>query len=105
MTTDEQLARVQDQRAHAFQDLRDTLAEVKAKVERTKSDLRPHHLVESHPVAASLVTGALGFMMGSRVEKRRTGPVIIAAMLGFALALRSSRAPRSLDGGKVSPLE
>src|ERR1700688_1478503 len=91
MTTEKQIAQNQDERDEARQDLRDTLTEVNAKVERAEGDLRPDHLVESHAVAASLIAGALGFFVGSHVKTRGTGPIMIAAVLGFALALRSSR--------------
>jgi hypothetical protein len=91
MTTEEEISKNQDERNEARHDLRNTLTEVNAKVERAGRDLRPDHLVESYPVAASLVAGALGFLIGSTVKNRVTGPIAIAAMLGFALSRRSSR--------------
>jgi len=98
MTTEEQISKNQDERDEARQDLRDTLTEVNAKVERAGGDLRPEHLVESHPVAASLVAGALGFLIGSTINNRGTGPIMIAAVLGFALSIRSSREASERDG-------
>lgn len=91
MTTEEQISKNQDERDEARQDLRDTLSEVNAKVERAGADLRPDHLVESYPVAACLVAGALGFLLGANVKSRATGPIMIGALLGFALSIRSSR--------------
>jgi ElaB/YqjD/DUF883 family membrane-anchored ribosome-binding protein len=91
MTTEEQISKNEDERDEARQNLRDTLTEVNAKVERAGDDLRPEHLIESHPVAASLVAGALGFLVGSIFNKRANGPVMIATVLGFALSIRSSR--------------
>jgi hypothetical protein len=102
MTTEKQIAQNQDERDEARQDLRDTLTEVKAKAERAEDGLRPDHLVERHAVAASLVAGALGFLVGSTVNSRGTGPIMIAAVLGFALALRSSRDPGEHDGRETS---
>ncbi len=91
MTTEEQNSKNQDERDEARQNLRDTLTEVNAKVERAGDDLRPEHFIESHAVAASLIAGALGFLIGSTINSRGTGPVMIAAVLGFALSIRSSR--------------
>jgi hypothetical protein len=91
MTTEEQISETQDERDEARQNLRDTLAEVNAKVERAGQDLRPDRLVESYPVAVCWVAGALGFFIGSTAKNRVTGPIAIAALLGFALSRRSSR--------------
>ena len=63
MTTEEQISKNEDERDEARQNLRDTLTEVNAKVERAGDDLRPDHFIESHAVAASLVAGALGFLI------------------------------------------
>jgi len=105
MTTEEQISKNQDERDEARQNLRDTLTEVNAKVERAGGDLRPDHLIESHPVAASLVAGALGFLIGSTINSRGTGPIMIAAVLGFALSIRSSRAASEHDGRESSSTE
>ena len=102
MTTEEQISKNQDERDEARQNLRDTLTEVNAKVERAGGDLRPEHLVESHPVAASLMAGALGFLIGSTIDNRGTGPIMIAAVLGFALSIRSSREGSGRDGRETS---
>jgi hypothetical protein len=91
MTTEEEISRNQDERNEARHDLRDTLTEVNAKLERLGRDFHPDHLVESYPIAASLVAGALGFFIGSTVKNRVTGPIAIAALAGFALSRRSSR--------------
>jgi ElaB/YqjD/DUF883 family membrane-anchored ribosome-binding protein len=90
MTTEEQISKSQSERDEARQDLRDTLNEVNAKVERAGDELRPDHLVESHPVGACLVAGVIGFLLGSTISSRATGPIIIAAVAGFALSIRSS---------------
>ena len=105
MTTEEQISKIQDERDEARQDLRDTLNEVNAKVERAGGDLRPDHLIESHPVAASLVAAGVGFLLGSTINSRGTGPVMIAAVLGFALSIRSSRAASEHDGRESSSTE
>ncbi len=98
MTTEEQISRNEDERDEARQSLRDTLTEVNAKVERAGDELRPIHIVESNPVAASLAAATLGFLVGSTVTNRTTGVIMIAAVLGFALSIRSSNEPDKYDG-------
>jgi hypothetical protein len=105
MTTEEQISKSQNELDEARQDLRDTLSEVNAKVERAGAELRPQHLVESHPVGAALVAGVLGFLIGSTIENRATGPIIIAATLGFALSIRSSREASLTDGRETDLID
>jgi hypothetical protein len=90
MTTEEQISAIQTERNDARQDLRDTLTEVNHKVGRAEDELRADRLIESHPVGASLVVGALGFLFGSIVRGRGAGPIVIAALLGFALSKHGS---------------
>ena len=90
MTTEEQISAIQIERKDARQDLRDTLTEVNAKVERAEGGMRPDHVIESHPVGASLIAGALGFLFGSISNSRGAGPVVIAALLGFAISKHAS---------------
>ncbi len=104
MTTEEQISRNQDERDEARQDLRDTLNEVNAKVEQAGGDLRPGHLVASHPIAACLVAGALGVLLGANIKSRATGPIMIATLLGFALSIRSSREGSESDGRETSTI-
>jgi hypothetical protein len=105
MTTEDQIAKDRDKRDQARQNLRDTLTAVNAKVERARKDLRPDHLAENHPLAASLIAGTLGFLVGSTVDNRGTGPIMIAAVLGFALSLRSSRPASGLDARETSDIQ
>jgi len=65
MTTEDQISAIQTERDDARQDLRDTLAEVNEKVGRVEDEMRPDHVIESHPVGAALIAGALGFLFGS----------------------------------------
>jgi hypothetical protein len=90
MTTEEQISAIKIERNDARQDLRDTLAEVEAKVERAEGGMRPDHVIESHPVGAALMAGALGFLFGSIVNNRGAGPIVIAALLGFAISKHAS---------------
>jgi hypothetical protein len=81
--------------AWARQDLHDTLGEVGAKLESVGDNLRPVHLVENHAIGASLIAGALGFIIGS-TSNPIAGAVITAALFGFALSRRSAA-----DGDKA----
>jgi len=90
MTTEEQISAIQIERDDARQDLRDTLAEVNDKVVRVEGEMRPDHVIESHPVGASLIASALGFLFGSISNSRGAGPVVIAALIGFAISKHAS---------------
>ncbi|MFZ0660637.1 MAG: AtpZ/AtpI family protein [Candidatus Binataceae bacterium] len=92
------------ERSEARKDLRDTLAEVSVRIERAESDLRPDHLIEDHAFGASLAAGALGFFLGSKLDSWLTGPVIIGALLSFALVRRSSSGSAKYVGTKLSIL-
>jgi hypothetical protein len=90
MTNEEQIFAIQTERDDARQDLRDTLTDVNEKVGRVEDEMRPDRVIESHAVGASLIAGAMGFLFGSIVNSRGAGPVVIAALLGFALSKRGS---------------
>jgi hypothetical protein len=101
MTSQEEMSRNLDERNEARQDLRHTLAEVNAKLESVESDLRPDHLIESHSVGVSLMAGALGFLLGSTVNNQVSGPVIIVALVSFALSRRSSDEWKQHDESEI----
>jgi len=90
MTIEEQISAIQTERDDARQDLRDTLTDVNEKVGRVEDEMRPDRVIEGHAVGASLIAGAMGFLFGSIVNSRGAGPVVIAALLGFALSKRGS---------------
>ena len=90
MTNEEQISAIQTERDDARQDLRDTLTDVNEKVGRVEDEMRPDRVIEGHAVGASLIAGAMGFLFGSIVNSRGAGPVVIAALVGFALSKRGS---------------
>jgi hypothetical protein len=90
MTTEEQISAIQTERDDARQDLRDTLTDVNEKVGQVEDEMRPDRVIESHAVGASLIAGAMGFLFGSIVNSRGAGPVVIAALVGFAISKRGS---------------
>jgi hypothetical protein len=102
MTTEEQISQIKDERDGARQDLRDTLAEVNAKVERAGNDLRPDHLIEAHPLAACLVASAFGMLMGANARNHTTMPIVIAALVGFAFSRSSLNSGGGDDGREIS---
>jgi len=102
MTSQEEISRNQDERDDARQGLRDTLSEVNAKLERAGNEFRPDRLIEGHAVGACLMVGALGFLLGSSINSRVTGPAMIAALLGFALSRRSASELSEYDGRATS---
>jgi hypothetical protein len=91
MTMEERISAIQDERDDAREDLRETLTEVNAKVERAGGDLRPDRMVENHSAGAALLAGAIGFLVGTSSENRATGPIMIAALVGYALSRRGTR--------------
>jgi hypothetical protein len=90
MTPEEKNFQLRHDRQDARQCLHDTLSEVGAKIESAEQGLRPDHLIESHALGSSLIAGALGFIFGSTSRSRIAGPIIIAALVGFALSKRST---------------
>jgi hypothetical protein len=78
------------------------LTEVGAKLEIAEDGLRPDHFIASHPVGSSLIAGALGLILGATSKNRTVGPIIIAALLGFALYKRSSDPGCESDVGQKS---
>ena len=90
MTTEEQISAIQTERDDARQDLRDTLTDVNEKVGQVEDEMRPDRVIESHAVGASLIAGAMGFLFGSIVNSRGAGPVVIAALVGFAISKHGS---------------
>jgi hypothetical protein len=90
MTTEEQISAIQIERDDARQDLRDTLADVNEKIGKAEGEMRPDHVIESHPVGASLIAGVLGFLFGSIANSRGAGPIVVAALLGVAISKHRS---------------
>jgi hypothetical protein len=102
MTTEEQISQIKDERDGARQDLRDTLSEVNAKVERAGNDLRPDHLIEAHPLASCLVASTVGLLIGANAKNRAIMPIVIAALVGFALSRFSSHSGGEDDAREIS---
>jgi hypothetical protein len=101
MTTDEEISKNRDERDKALQDLRDTLTEVSAKAEHQEGEFRLDHLIESSPIGASCLAGALGFVIGSRAHPS-VGPAMIVALLGYATWRRFSKHGSRSDGRETA---
>jgi hypothetical protein len=102
MTTEEEISKNRDERNEARQDLRDTLTEVSAKAEQQEGELRPDRLIESSPIGASCLAGALGFVIGSRAHPSAVGPAMIVALLGYAIWRRFSEHGSRSDGRETA---
>jgi hypothetical protein len=102
MTVEEEISEVKAELDEAQQGLRETLTEASAKAEQQEGALRPDRLIKSHPVGASCLAGALGFVIGSRAHPSAVGPVLIAALLGYAISTQFSRNGSSGDGRDTS---
>ncbi|MBF6569133.1 MAG: hypothetical protein IVW54_09680 [Candidatus Binataceae bacterium] len=102
MTTDEKISQNRDEFNDARQDLRDTLSEVSAKAEELESKLRPDRLIENSPIGAAWTAGALGFVLGSRAHPSVLGPVMIFALLGFALSKKFSEDGKRSNGREAA---
>jgi hypothetical protein len=102
MTTEEEISRNRDDRNEARRDLRDTLTEVSAKAEQQEEELRLDRLIESSPIGASCVAGALGFVIGSRAHPSAVGPAMIVALLGYAIWRRFPEHGSRSDGRETA---
>ncbi len=83
---EQQILKIENELNGARHDLRDTMSAVDAKVEHAEGELRPDRLVERHPVGASCLAGALGFLVASNTRNRIVGPVMLLALLGYAIS-------------------
>jgi hypothetical protein len=90
MTTAQQLSAIQDERDDAREDLREALTLVNAKVGRAEDSLHPERMIENHSIGAALIAAAIGFMVGSTTNNKGAGPIMIAALFGFALSRREA---------------
>jgi hypothetical protein len=86
MTTEEEISKNREELNEARQDLRDTLTDFSAKAEHLERTLRLDRLIESSPIGATCVAGALGFVIGSRAHPSAVGPAVIFALLGYAIS-------------------
>jgi hypothetical protein len=83
---EEQVCKIENELNGARRDLRDTMSAVSAKIEHAEGELHPDRLVERYPVGASCLAGALGYLVGSNAKNRIVGPVILFALLGYAIS-------------------
>jgi hypothetical protein len=85
MTVEEEISEVKAELDEAQQGLRETLTEASAKAEQQEGALRPDRLIKSHPVGASCLAGALGFVIGSKARSSAVGSGVMVALLGYAI--------------------
>ena len=102
MTTEEEISKNLEELNEARQDFRDTMTEVSAKAEDLEGNLRLDRLIENSPIGASLVAGALGFVIGSRAHPSAVGPTMIFALLGYAISRSLSEHGSKGDGRETA---
>jgi hypothetical protein len=102
MAAQEEISIVEAELDDAQHALRETLTEVRSKAEHQERALRPDRLITSHPVEASCLAGTLGFVIGSRARPSVVGPVVMAALLGYAILRGLSNNGSSGDGRDTS---
>jgi hypothetical protein len=83
---EEQIFKIENELNGARHDLRDTMSAVNAKVEHAEEEFRPVRLIERYPVGASCLAGVLGLVVGSNTKNRIVGPVMLLALLGYAIS-------------------
>jgi hypothetical protein len=98
MTAQEEISKIEAELDEAQHDLRDTMTEASAKAEHQEGVLRPDRLVESYPIEATCLAGALGFIIGSRLHPSAVGPAMIVSLLGYAISRRFSNNGSAGDG-------
>jgi hypothetical protein len=97
-TAQEEISKIETELEEAQHDLRDTLTEASAKAAQQEGMLRPDRLVESYPIEATCLAGALGFVIGSMLHRSPVGPAIFVSLLGFAISKRFSHNRSASDG-------
>jgi F0F1-type ATP synthase assembly protein I len=100
MTAQEEVSKIEAELEEAQHDLRESLTEASAKAEHQEGMPRPDRLVESYPIEATCVAGALGFVIGSMLHRSPVGPAIFVSLLGFAISRRFSN-DGSADYGRA----
>jgi len=84
MTTEERISQNEDDLEGACRDLQDTLTQVDEKLGRTEQALHPDHLIQSYPVIACCLGGALGFLIGSKADPLLERGIMLA-LFGYAM--------------------
>lgn len=99
MTTEQQIAKMEDELDDARQHLQDTIHQVDEKLERTGLALQPDHLIKNYPISASCLAGALGFLVGAKANPV-LGRGVILALLGYAIWRGFSEDGNRADAGE-----
>jgi hypothetical protein len=84
MTTGERISEKEDQLDDARRGLQDTMTEVDEKLERTGLAIHPGQLIQTYPITAMCMAGAMGFVAGSRANPV-LGRGLMLALLGYAM--------------------
>ena len=83
----------------ATEDLRDALHEINHRVEEGVARLRPDRGIRKHPVTATCIAGALGFVLGSD-----TAEVALAGLLLLGGAIFVTHKRKAADSDEIKPV-
>ena len=83
----------------ATEDLRDALHEINHRVEEGVARLRPDRGIRKHPVTATCIAGALGFVLGSD-----TAEVALAGLLLLGGAIIVTHKRKAADSDEIKPV-
>ena len=83
----------------ATEDLREALHEINHRVEEGVARLRPDRGIRKHPVTATCIAGALGFVLGSD-----SAEVALAGLLLLGGAIMITHKRKVTDSGEIKPI-
>jgi len=101
MTTEERISEKEDELDDARRDLQDTMTQVDEKLGRTELAMHPEHLIQTHPVSACCLAGAVGFLVGSKANPV-LGRGIMLALMGYAMWRGLSEDGNGKDAGATA---
>ncbi len=101
MTKEDQISEKEDALDDARRDLHDTMTQVDEKLERTEQALHPNHLIQTYPVSACCLAGAVGFLVGSKANPV-LGRGIMLTLLGYAMWRGLSEDGNGKDTGETT---
>jgi len=83
----------------ATEDLREALHEINDRVGEGVARLRPARGIRKHPVTATCIAGALGFVLGSE-----SAEVALAGLLLLGGVIMVTHKRKAADSGEIKPV-
>ena len=86
MSDEQHITELEERADDARRDLRETVEQMRQKVESVETELRPdRYLFSNYPGAAIGISSAAGFLLGS-FELKIFEPIMLGLLLGFGAA-------------------